>query len=87
VQTGRNGYLFEPGNAEMLSEQARRVFSDRELRDRLGQGSLRVIKDHAVERTMEKFETFYSAAVRQRAPVWPYPAANGSRRLIPSFLR
>jgi glycosyltransferase involved in cell wall biosynthesis len=87
VHSGRNGYLFEPGNAGMLSEQIWRLFTDRALRDRMGQESLEIIQQHAVERTLEKFEAFYAGAVQQQSPVRPHPAGGRGKRLIPSFSR
>jgi len=95
VRPGRNGYLFEPGNGEMLAGQINLVFTDRGLRDSMGRESLVIIQEHAVERTVQKFEALYSAAVHESIPVRQYPARHtakrlipsGARRLIPSFLR
>jgi len=87
VQPGRNGYLFEPGNAEMLAGQMKRLFADYGLRDSMSRESLAIIQEHAVERTMQKFEALYSAAVRERIPVRQCPAAQSAKRLIPSGVK
>ena len=60
VDQGRNGYLFEPGNAEELAEALTRLFSmsaaDREV---MGEHSLRKAAKHSIEHTMSAFEQLY----------------------------
>jgi len=87
VHPGENGYLFAPGNAESLCDQMRRLFTDCDLRDRMGQESLRIIQDHTLGRTMEKFETLYTAAAGERTPAWSQPGAGRAKSLVPSFMR
>ncbi len=85
VRHGHNGFLFEPGNAEMLSEQLTRVFGDLDLRDRMGRESLDIIQAHAVERTMQTFEAAYRNMIQDGVPVRPAAFRRRAKRLIASF--
>jgi 1,2-diacylglycerol 3-alpha-glucosyltransferase len=87
VQAGKNGFLFEPGNADMLADQITRIFSDRLLHDEMGDESLRVIQKHAVERTMEAFEASYSEAIADVRSPKGARATRRRRGLVPSATR
>ena len=84
VQTERNGFLFEPGNAAMLSELLTRVFTDPALRDRMGRESLDIIQAHAVERTMGTFEAAYQAVIQDGARRSPAVTRRRAKRLTAS---
>jgi 1,2-diacylglycerol 3-alpha-glucosyltransferase len=87
VQTGQNGFLFEPGDSAMLAEQLTILFTDRELHRTMADESLRLIQKHAVERTMEAFETSYVEAIRQSGTAKPRRVPRRRRALTPSLTR
>jgi 1,2-diacylglycerol 3-alpha-glucosyltransferase len=84
VRDGLNGRLFEPGNVDMLATQMRLVFTDEVLRRGMARESLRIIQDHAVERTMEAFETSYAAVIGSNDMARARPAVSRRRPLVPS---
>jgi len=84
VRDGLNGRLFEPGNVDMLAVQMRLVFTDGVLRRSMAHESLRIIQEHAVERTMEAFETSYAAVIGSKDEAHVRPAVSRRRPLVPS---
>jgi 1,2-diacylglycerol 3-alpha-glucosyltransferase len=87
VHTGRNGFLFEPGNHAMLADQLTLLFTDAGLHRQMADESLRMIQKHAVERTMEAFETSYAEAIHENAAAAPHLAPKRRRVLTPSLTR
>lgn len=59
VKDGINGYLFEPGNVVDASEKILQLAIDKELREKMSIKSLEIIKEHDLERTLDKFEEIY----------------------------
>ena len=66
VHQGVNGYLFEPGDAEMLAEQLRAVFTNPDLRQRMARASTEMIQHHALRSTLDEFEAAYAAVTEPR---------------------
>ena len=60
VHDEKNGYLFEPGNAQDLADKLTLVFtrSEAEL-EVLKRESLKLIEAHDIKRTLTTFERFY----------------------------
>lgn len=60
VHPGENGYLYEPGDVDAMAGFLTKVLtaSPKEL-DRLKKGSLKMIKAHDIERTIDVFEAIY----------------------------
>jgi glycosyltransferase involved in cell wall biosynthesis len=87
VHTGHNGFLFEPGNPVMLAEQLTLLFTDDVLHGEMAAESLRMIQKHAVERTMEAFETSYAEAIREGGTAKPHRVTKRRRALTPSLTR
>ncbi len=87
VHTGRNGFLFEPGNFAMLAEQLTLLFSDARLHAKMAEASLRMIQKHAVERTMVGFETSYAEAMRKSGKARLHRVPKRRRALTPSLTR
>jgi glycosyltransferase involved in cell wall biosynthesis len=61
VREGENGYFFENGNLDGLTEKINIILSDKELCKRMGQKSLSIIEnevnlDVVAERYLEAFE-------------------------------
>jgi 1,2-diacylglycerol 3-alpha-glucosyltransferase len=59
VQDGVNGYLFEEGNASDASKKIMKLANDKELRDKMSLNSLKIIQEHDIEITLNKFEEIY----------------------------
>ncbi|OYC98469.1 glucosyl transferase [Microbacterium sp. Yaish 1] len=60
VQSGVNGYLFEPGNVDDLADKLRRVLTaSPEEYLRMQQASLEGVEIHDIERTLDTFEKLY----------------------------
>ncbi|GAA1137115.1 glycosyltransferase [Nesterenkonia lutea] len=63
VETGANGFLFEPGNAAELAERLVRVLSlEPAAREAMGQHSREIAGRHSIKTTMDAFEALYRGA-------------------------
>jgi len=60
VHDGENGYLFSDGNSQMFAQKVIAILSDQAMRAKMSQRSLEIIKDHDINRTIEKYESIYS---------------------------
>ena len=60
VHDGENGYLFSDGNSQMFTEKVIAILSDQAMRAKMSKRSLEIIKDHDVNKTIEKYESIYS---------------------------
>lgn len=58
-----NGILCQPGAVEELAQGMKRLLKDKELRERYAKKSLEVAKSHDLNRTLERFEEIYEAAI------------------------
>jgi glycosyltransferase involved in cell wall biosynthesis len=60
IHDGENGYLFEPNNVDDLTEKLTRVLTaDKKELLRLKKNSLKFIKGHDINRTLDTFEALY----------------------------
>jgi glycosyltransferase involved in cell wall biosynthesis len=60
VHHGENGYLFSDGNGQMFVEKTIAILSDQGLRAEMSRKSLEIIKNHDINRVVERFESIYS---------------------------
>jgi len=60
VHDGENGYLFLDGDGEMFTEKVIAILSDQAMRARMSEKSLEIIRDHDINKTIEKYESIYS---------------------------
>ncbi|UCC99613.1 MAG: glycosyltransferase [Phycisphaerales bacterium] len=60
VHDGENGYLFSNGNSQMLAEKVIAILSDQTMRTQMSRKSLEIIKDHDINKTIEKYEAIYN---------------------------
>lgn len=58
-----NGFLFETSNPEDLARQALRLITDIDLRNEMGEASLRKSKQYDIHRSVELLESVYRHAV------------------------
>jgi glycosyltransferase involved in cell wall biosynthesis len=63
VKNPENGFLFEPGSTDILSEKIIEILSDDTLRRRMGQASLEIVQQHSIVNTISKFESLYKEAI------------------------
>jgi len=60
VHDGENGYLFSDGNSEMLAEKVIAILSNQPMRAQMSKKSLEIIKDHDINKIIEKYESVYN---------------------------
>ena len=54
-----NGLIFEPKNSKQMAECITRILTDENLKNKMGENSLRLIKEHTIESIAAKFEEIY----------------------------
>ncbi|MEO6825768.1 MAG: glycosyltransferase [Microbacteriaceae bacterium] len=60
VHDGENGYLFEPGNSQVLADRLAQIMTaPAEVLDEFKRASLRLIAVHDIQRTLSTFEDLY----------------------------
>ncbi|MCX6383009.1 MAG: glycosyltransferase [Actinobacteria bacterium] len=59
VKDGFNGFLFEPGKAMDASEKILRLATDRDLIKKMSLASSKLIREHCMEVTLDRFEEIY----------------------------
>ncbi|GGP33981.1 glycosyltransferase [Saccharothrix coeruleofusca] len=69
VHPGRNGWLFEPGDVDQLTQRLHALVHDAAMRARMGAASGEIISHHAQAATLERFEALYARAMGRTAPV------------------
>ncbi|MET8764770.1 glycosyltransferase [Lentzea sp. NPDC004782] len=69
VHSGRNGWLFEPGDVNALAQRLHTLVHDAPMRARMGAASGEIISHHALAATLERFEALYARAMGLPAPV------------------
>lgn len=64
VHDGKNGYLFEPGNAQEMAEKLTRVLTASPAEyEAMQRESLRIVAAHDIDRTLDTFEALYRGEV------------------------
>lgn len=59
VHSGRNGWLYTPGEVGELTMRLATLLQDAELRQRMGAQSREIVRAHSIERTLDAFEALY----------------------------
>jgi glycosyltransferase involved in cell wall biosynthesis len=75
VRPGVNGRLHPPGDAAALAGHLADLLADPLLRERYGAASRRLAVAHAVDATLDTFESLYQAQIARtrsdrRVPAW-----------------
>jgi 1,2-diacylglycerol 3-alpha-glucosyltransferase len=65
VHDGENGYLFSDGDSQMLAEKVIAILSNQTMRAQMSKKSLEIIKDHDINKTIEKYESIYNEIVNR----------------------
>ena len=69
VHSGRNGWLFEPGDVNQLAQRLHTLVHDAPMRARMGAASSEIISHHALATTLDRFEALYTRAMGHTAPI------------------
>lgn len=59
-----NGYLFTPGDIDELASRLELLLGDPGLRDRMGSASRKIVAQHAMGTTVDKFLALYEDAIK-----------------------
>ncbi|MGQ9545716.1 MAG: glycosyltransferase [Dehalococcoidia bacterium] len=65
VHDGENGYLFSDGDSEMLAQKVIAIVSNPTARAQMSKKSLEIIKDHDINKVIEKYESIYTEIVNR----------------------
>ena len=63
IHDGENGYLFQPKDSQAMVEAVVKIFSDKNLHDRMSAKSLEIIRNHGIDVTIKKFEDIYRLVI------------------------
>lgn len=66
VENGKNGFLFPPGDEDTVAACIKTVFQDEKRRKKMGQESLRLIRKHDIDHTVDAFETLYATLIKRK---------------------
>lgn len=61
-----NGFLCRPGNIKDISDGVCKILSDRELRQKMVEESIKLAKEHDIEHTLDKFLNIYQRLVTNK---------------------
>ncbi len=64
VHHGKNGYLFDEGDTEMLANQMLSVIQNPSLQKLMSKNSLKIIAQHDVNKVVKKYEEIYQRVCR-----------------------
>jgi 1,2-diacylglycerol 3-alpha-glucosyltransferase len=65
VHDGENGYLFSDGDSQMLTEKIIAILSNQTMREQMSKKSLEIIKDHDINKIVEKYESIYNEIINR----------------------
>jgi len=65
VHDGENGYLFSDGDSKMIAEKVIAILSNQPMREQMSKKSLEIIKDHDINKTIEKYESIYNEIINR----------------------
>ena len=63
VHDGENGYLFSDGDSQMIAEKVIAILTNQPMREEMSQKSLEIIKNHDINKIVEKYESIYGEVV------------------------
>ncbi len=61
-----NGYLSKPGSVETMAASITNIFNSHDLQVKMGEMSLRYIRQHDIGKTVTKYEELYNTVVRKQ---------------------
>jgi len=66
VHDKENGFLFENGNEEQIADDMKKMFTNDDLRKRMSEKSLDIIKEHDIKKVLPIFEKLYKETAKVR---------------------
>jgi 1,2-diacylglycerol 3-alpha-glucosyltransferase len=66
VHDGENGYLFSDGDSQMIAEKVIAILSNQTMREQMSRKSLEIIRDHDINKIIEKYESIYNEIIGRR---------------------
>lgn len=64
VHDGQNGYLFQEGDSETLSNYIIKILENSVLRKKMSKNSLKIVNKHGIQNTITSYEEVYKKLVR-----------------------
>jgi glycosyltransferase involved in cell wall biosynthesis len=65
IKPNQNGFLFEPDDPKDLAEKLQQILEDPKLQKKMGEESLKLIKEHDINNIIEKMETIYTKIINE----------------------
>jgi glycosyltransferase involved in cell wall biosynthesis len=65
VHDGENGYLFSDGDSQMIAEKVIAILTNQPMRAQMSKKSLELIKDHDINKIVEKYESIYDEIINR----------------------
>jgi 1,2-diacylglycerol 3-alpha-glucosyltransferase len=65
VHDGENGYLFSDGDSQMFAEKVVAILSNQTMRAEMSKKSLEIIKNHDINKVIEKYESIYGEIINR----------------------
>jgi len=65
VKNGENGYLFKPGDSDLMAKDIITILSDEKLIEKMKKRSLEIISDHQASKSFEKVEEVYEKVIQE----------------------
>lgn len=69
VHDNKNGFLFNPGDEKELAAKLTILLKDKKMREKMGDESLKIIKEHDIKKTVVAIENIYKATIRNYSSV------------------
>ena len=66
IKDEENGYLFEPNNPEDLGKKMKSLLENSDLREQMGNASLKIIQQHDLENIGKRFASLYERLIEQK---------------------
>ena len=63
--TGKNGYLCQPGDEVEISDAMVKILSNKDLKEKFSQGSIKIASEHDFEKTLDKFINIYHKVIEK----------------------
>ncbi|HZK10871.1 MAG TPA: glycosyltransferase, partial [Atribacterota bacterium] len=65
VKNGENGYLFKPGDSDLMAKDIITILNDEKLREKMKKRSLEIISDHRISQSFEKVQKVYEKVIKK----------------------
>lgn len=67
IHDSENGFLFKPRDSQAMIEAVVKIFSDKDLHDRLSAKSLEIIRNHGIDVTISNYENIYRLLIDNKS--------------------